>query len=159
MLIPRRTTISLRQRFHQMDGKATLSSMGLIALMLWVITIAAFSWFFVKGWTTEGSDGRVEILLAPVERDEILAEMRHLLKAIDGIIRGLGEPKPDLRRMEETARAVGMHMAADVSRLSWRSCRCRLSRWACRSTRIWMRWLMRSSGMRHRNKSCSVCRA
>jgi cytochrome c556 len=114
MLMPRRTTISLRQRFHQMDGKATLSSMGLIALMLWVMTIAAFSWFFVKGWTTEGSDGRVEILLAPAERDQILAEMRHLLKAIDGIIRGLGEPKPDLKQMEETTRAVGMHMAADA---------------------------------------------
>jgi cytochrome c556 len=71
-------------------------------------------WFFVKGWTEKGSDGRTEILLARAERDQILAEMRQLLKAVDGVVRGLGDPKPDLKQMEAAARAVGMSMAADV---------------------------------------------
>ena len=86
----------------------------LVALVLWMTTLAVAGWFFIKGWTAEGSDGRTEILLAAAERDQILAEMRLLLKAVDGIVRGLGEPKRDLKQMEETARAVGMHMAADT---------------------------------------------
>jgi cytochrome c556 len=82
--------------------------------VLWVITIAALGWFFIKGLTAEGSDGRTEILLATAERDQILAEMRQLLKAVEGVVRGLGEPQPDLKQMEQTARAVGMNMAADT---------------------------------------------
>lgn len=86
-----------------------------IAVILWIVTVAAAGWFFVKGWTMKGTDGRMEILLAPVERDQILAEMRQLLKAIDGVIRGLGETQPDRKPMEEAARAAGMKMAADTS--------------------------------------------
>lgn len=82
--------------------------------VLWILTITVLGWFFIKGWTTTGSDGRTEILLAAAERDQILAEMRLLLKTVDGIVRGLGEPTRDLKQMEETARAVGMHMAADT---------------------------------------------
>ncbi|MBS0184133.1 MAG: cytochrome c [Nitrospira sp.] len=86
----------------------------IVAITLWVVTLSMGGWFFIKGVTETGSDGRVEILLAAVERDQILAEMRLLLKAVDGIIRGLGEPNPDPTQMEATARAVGMNMAADV---------------------------------------------
>lgn len=85
------------------------------AMVLWVVTLAVAGWFFVKGWTTKGADGRMEILLAPSERDQILAEMRQLLKGVDGVVRGLGEPQPDLKQMEDAARAVGMKMAADTS--------------------------------------------
>ena len=84
------------------------------AVILWVATLGVGGWFFVKGVTKTGSDGREEIILAAAERDQILAEMRSLLKAVDGLIRGLGEPNPDPRQMEATARAVGMNMAADV---------------------------------------------
>jgi len=87
---------------------------GVAAITLWVMTLAIGGWFFVKGWTTEGSDGRTEILLAPEERDLILEEMRQLLKAVDGIVRGLGEPTPDRKAVETAARSVGMNMAADV---------------------------------------------
>jgi hypothetical protein len=82
--------------------------------LLWVLTVGMLGWFFVKGWTTKGSDGRTEVLLAAAERDEVLAEMRLLLKAVDGVVRGLGEPKPDLKQVEAAARAVGMTMAADT---------------------------------------------
>ncbi|MDH4236185.1 MAG: hypothetical protein OEV17_02955 [Nitrospira sp.] len=84
------------------------------SIVLWLVTLAAGGWLFVKGWTTTGSDGRVEILLAPVERDQILAEMRQLLKAVDGVVRRLGESQPDLRAMQGAARVAGMDMAADV---------------------------------------------
>jgi len=83
--------------------------------VLWILTITVLGWFFIKGWTAEGSDGRTEILLAPVERDQILAEMRLLLKAVDGIVRGLGAAEPDRKLIQEAARVVGMGMAADVA--------------------------------------------
>jgi len=89
-------------------------SLCIVAIALWIATVAAAGWFFVKGWTAKGTDGRTEIMLAPVERDQILAEMRQLLKAVDGVVRGLGKPQPDLKSMEEAARAVGMKMAADT---------------------------------------------
>ncbi len=85
------------------------------ALGLWAVTLVIAGWFFVQGWTTKGTDGRREILLAPSERDQILAEMRQLLKGVDGVIRGLSESQPDRKSMEEVARAVGMKMAADTS--------------------------------------------
>ena len=89
-------------------------SLCLVAVILWIMTLTAAGWFFVKGWTAKGSDGRTEIRLAPVERDQILGEMRLLLKAVDSVVRGLGEPKPDVKQIEAAARAVGMKMAADT---------------------------------------------
>lgn len=89
-------------------------SLCLAAIFLWIMTLALGGWLFVKGLTMRGTDGRTEIRLAAAERDQILMEMRQLLKAVDSIIRGLGEPKPDLKQVEAAARAVGMHMAADV---------------------------------------------
>ncbi len=85
-----------------------------VAIALWVVTLILIGWVFVKGWTAKGSDGRTEILLAPAERDQILSEMRQLLKAVDGLVRGLGESKPDPNKMEAAARGVGMKMAADT---------------------------------------------
>ncbi|MCA1957652.1 MAG: cytochrome c [Nitrospira sp.] len=86
----------------------------LIAMLLWLITLAIGIWLFIQGWTRSGSDGRTEILLAPAERDQILAEMRLLLKTVDGILRGLGEPEIDRRALAMIAREAGMGMAADV---------------------------------------------
>ncbi len=85
-----------------------------VVVVLWIMTIAVLGWFFIKGVTAKGSDGRTEILLAAAERDHILAEMRQLLKAVDGVVRELGEPKPDLKQMEAAAREVGAHMAVDT---------------------------------------------
>ncbi|MBH0177240.1 MAG: cytochrome c [Nitrospira sp.] len=82
--------------------------------VLWILTITVLGWFFIKGWTAEGSDGRTEILLAGAERDQILGEMRQLLKAVDGIVRGLGAAEPDQKLIQEAARTAGMSMAADV---------------------------------------------
>lgn len=87
------------------------------ALLLWVMGAALVGWFFVKGWTTPDSDGRMRILLAPVERDQILGEMRLLLKAVHGVVAGLGgrDQQTDRKQAEQAARSAGMAMAADVN--------------------------------------------
>ena len=90
-------------------------TLGLVALILWVLTLTIIGWFFVRGWTASGSDGRTEIILAPSERDLVLKEMRELLKAVDRVIRELGSPQPDRQAAQAAARAVGMAMAADVN--------------------------------------------
>jgi hypothetical protein len=91
--------------------------LGMVAVVLWVVTVVAAGWFFVNGLTIKGTDGRMEILLAPNERDLILGEMRQLLKAVHGVVTGVaGQDQPaDRQQMEQAARAAGMGMAADVN--------------------------------------------
>jgi hypothetical protein len=88
-----------------------------IGLGLWIVTIAVAGWFFVKGWTAEGTDGRTQIVLAPTERDLILGEMRMLLKSVHGVVTGLAGQgqEADRTQMEQAARSAGMGMAADVN--------------------------------------------
>jgi hypothetical protein len=83
-------------------------------LLLWLTTAAIAAWVLVNGWTAPGRDGRTEVRLAPAERALVLGEMRQLLKALHGVVTGLGEPESDRRQAEQAARAAGMGMAADV---------------------------------------------
>lgn len=91
--------------------------MGVVAVLLWVVTVAGAGWFFVKGWTVKGTDGRMEISLAPSERDLILGEMRQLLKAVHGVVTGVAgqDQVADRQQIEQAARAAGMGMAVDVN--------------------------------------------
>ena len=93
------------------------STLCRIALGLWIVTIGVAGWFFVQGWTTPGTDGRMQILLAPAERDLILGEMRMLLKAVHGVVTGLAgqDPEADRTQIEQAARSAGMAMAEDVN--------------------------------------------
>ena len=88
-----------------------------IMLGLWVVTMVVAGWFFVRGWTVPGTDGRTQIVLAPAERDLILGEMRMLLKAVHGVVTGLGGQDQEAGRtqMEQAARSAGLAMAADVN--------------------------------------------
>jgi hypothetical protein len=88
-----------------------------ITLGLWIVTIGVAGWFFVQGWTTQGTDGRMQIVLAPTERDLILGEMRMLLKAVHGVVTGLAvlNQEADRAQIEQAARSVGMALAADVN--------------------------------------------
>lgn len=86
-----------------------------VAGFIWVVTAVVIGWFFVKGWTDPSTDGRTEILLAPSERDLILAEMRDLLKAVSGVVSGLSDPSTSPIQAAQAARAAGMQMAADVN--------------------------------------------
>lgn len=88
---------------------------ALIALVLWVITIAVFAWFFVRGITTEGTDGRTSIVLQPGERDLVLSEMRGLLSAVQGILEGANQG--DMSRIVQSSRSAGMAAAADADPL------------------------------------------
>lgn len=92
----------------------TARSVGVAAIVLWVLSAVVFGWIFVKGWTVPGADGRTEIVLAPVERDQILGEMRDLLKAVHGVVTGLSDPTQGIKEAEQAARAAGMKMAADT---------------------------------------------
>ena len=84
------------------------------AIVLWIAGITALGWMFVTGRTAPGPDGRTEILLAPSERDYVLAEMRQLLKAVHGVVTAVGDPAKGMQEAEQAARAAGMKMAADA---------------------------------------------
>lgn len=85
-----------------------------LSLVLWLVTMGLLAWLFVKGWTTGAVDQRTAIILAPSERDVILSEMRMLLKAVHGVVTGLGESETDWKGMQAAARSAGVGMAADV---------------------------------------------
>ncbi|MGA7748651.1 MAG: hypothetical protein WCA63_00740 [Gallionella sp.] len=84
-----------------------------IALLLWLVTIAVILWFFIRGSTVAGTDGRTSIVLQPRERELVLTEMRGLLAATQGILEGTNQG--DMPRIIEAARAGGMAGTADVS--------------------------------------------
>lgn len=89
------------------------NKMALIAILLWVVTIAAFGYLFVRGWISESSDRRTAIHLAPAERDLVLGEMRQMLHSVHNFVTGLSAG--DRKIMEQAARASGMATAADVN--------------------------------------------
>jgi hypothetical protein len=89
------------------------SKLASIALLLWVVTIAVFAWFFVRGNTATGTDGRTAVVLQAGERDLVLSEMRGLLSATQAILEGANQG--DMQRIAKAARAAGMAGAADVN--------------------------------------------
>jgi hypothetical protein len=88
---------------------------GLLAVLLWIVTAAIFGYFFVRGWTSEATDKRTAIHLAPGERDVVLAEMRQMLYSVHRFVTGLSAGDPKI--MEEAARASGVTTAAEVNPL------------------------------------------
>jgi hypothetical protein len=84
-----------------------------VALLLWVVTIAIFIWFFVRGNTAAVADDRTVIVLHPRERELVLSEMRGLLAATQGILEGANQN--DIPRIIEAAHAAGMVGMADVN--------------------------------------------
>ena len=83
------------------------------AIALWLITIVAAGYLFVRGWTSETTDKRTAIHLAPGERDLVLGEMRQMLYSVHRFVTGLSAG--DAMIMEEAARASGVTTAADVN--------------------------------------------
>lgn len=89
------------------------NKLAIAALLLWVITIAVFAWFFIRGNTTAGTDGRTAIVLQPAERDFVMKEMRGLLAATQEIMDAGNQN--DALRIVKAARGAGMAGAADVN--------------------------------------------
>ena len=92
------------------DGKVSL---GMIALIVWFVTVGVAALFFIRGSTAPSSDGRSSIVLAPAERDLVLKEMRGMLSSVDGVVAGVANH--DLQQVAQAARGSGMAVAADVS--------------------------------------------
>lgn len=84
-----------------------------IAILLWVITVAVFAWFFVRGITVSGTDNRTAVVLGVSERDKVLSEMRKLLAGIQGVVDGIS--RNDMQQVASAARAVGLSSAEDVN--------------------------------------------
>lgn len=89
------------------------SKIALAAILLWIVTVAVFGWFFVRGNTAAGSDNRTAVVLGVGERELILTEMRNLLGGVQGILDGINHG--DMKQAASAARAVGMASAADVN--------------------------------------------
>ncbi len=83
------------------------------AIALWIITIGAFGYFFIKGSTQLSTDNRMAIQLNSVEKDLVLGEMRTLLTAINGVLIALGQD--DMKKASVSAKSAGMAMAVDVN--------------------------------------------
>jgi hypothetical protein len=89
------------------------SKLALLSIVLWLATVATFAWFFVRGNTAAGTDGRTAIMLQPAERDLVLGEMRGLLTATLGILQGINAN--DMKQVAVAARSAGMGAAVDVN--------------------------------------------
>lgn len=87
--------------------------LSIIAIILWLVTIAVAVFFFVHGQTRVAPDGRTVVLLAPDERDLVLTEMRGMLGTVQGMVDGV--KGGNLKQVAQAARASGMAAAADVN--------------------------------------------
>ena len=70
-------------------------------------------YFFVKGTSKVGGDGRQAIALHRDERNLVLSGMRQLLAGVQRILEALS--RNDLKVVEMTASSLGMKAAADVN--------------------------------------------
>lgn len=89
----------------------------MLALAMWLISAVAAGWMFINGWTTKGSDGRTEIVLAPSERDVVLTQMRQFMQAIHAVLADIGkaDDHPAFEAAEAATRKVGMDSDKDVN--------------------------------------------
>ncbi len=88
-------------------------TLAIAAFALWLLTIAVLAFFFIRGNTAPGTDKRTAVVLAPAERELILAEMRGLLTTVHDVLDGLN--KNDMKQVADAARRAGMGSAADVN--------------------------------------------
>lgn len=88
-------------------------NVGKIALALWVVTVGAFAFYFVRGHTSTSTDQRLAIQLSTEEKDFVLAEMRNLLSSVNGILKGLHEN--DMIAVTKAAKSAGMGVTVDAS--------------------------------------------
>ncbi len=87
--------------------------LGQLSLVLWVLTVAVFGWFLIKGNTihTDSSQRQV-ILLSEQEKSLVLAEMRTMLESTQKIVQGLAVN--DRVMIQSAAKTAGMGSAIDL---------------------------------------------
>ena len=89
------------------------NKVALTAILLWVATMAALAWFFIRGNTVAGTENRTAVVLGASERDLVLREMRGLLSATHGILEGINQG--NMKQVVQFSRSAGMAAAADVN--------------------------------------------
>lgn len=94
---------------------------GLSALFAVIIAVMAYI-FVLPGSPQKAEDGRAIIMLAPSERDFILAEMRGFLESLEAMTTGLAEK--DMQTIATSARSGGLENEASapasiVAKLPW----------------------------------------
>jgi hypothetical protein len=85
---------------------------AIISLFLWIGSIGFLTYRIYFGNAVE-VDGRIEMSLAPEEKELVLGEMRILLEGLQGIISGLASE--NFKEVEIAARGNGMAMAQDIN--------------------------------------------
>jgi cytochrome c556 len=85
-----------------------LAGVGLVTLGL----VAGYATTLRGQGPAPPTDTRQRLALPPAGRDKVLAEMRHMLESVNGIVKGVAGG--DLAAVETAARASGMAVAADV---------------------------------------------
>jgi len=86
---------------------------SITAISLWFISVVVVATFFIKGNTETSDDQRLAVILKPMERNFVLAEMRMLLEGVQGITAGLAAG--DMKQVSVSARRIGMASAVDVN--------------------------------------------
>ncbi|MDH5612527.1 MAG: hypothetical protein OEY66_08755 [Gammaproteobacteria bacterium] len=76
-----------------------------ISGLLLIVVIAMAYKFIIAGSTSPSDDGRLLLVLEPVERNFVLAEMRTFLSSVQAITAGVSEE--DMSKVTEAARMVG----------------------------------------------------
>lgn len=84
---------------------------GLLAVVIVLVGMAGYR-LFMGAHTQVGTDGRAEIALTAADRDTVLAEMRAILGAVQGITSALTQD--DLKLVAQQARNVGLGAMGQV---------------------------------------------
>lgn len=86
---------------------------ALVSFTLWILTLIAAGYFFVKGTGDVGEDGRMAVQLKSDEKNLVLSEMRQLLAGTQTILEAI--TNNDMKVVEITATSLGMDAAVDVN--------------------------------------------
>lgn len=85
----------------------------IFSISLWLLSSGLFAVFFITGSTSKSTDNRRAINLSPAEKDIVLGEMRQVLKALNGTLKGLGNN--DFKEASISAGSAGTAMAVDIN--------------------------------------------
>lgn len=84
---------------------------SITALLIFALVGGVYK-FMVQGSVTTSTDGRNALMLEPVERDLVLAEMRGFLTSVQQIAQGISVQ--DMKLVSEAAHRVGTAAAQEV---------------------------------------------
>ncbi|MBT7356412.1 MAG: hypothetical protein HN809_08435 [Rhodospirillaceae bacterium] len=87
-------------------------SLSILAIVLWIVGAATVANLYFGGKTNQGTDNREAVMLNVDERDLILAEMRLMLGAVQGIIAAVADD--DMKAVQEISLAIGMEEVKKV---------------------------------------------